>query len=157
MGKTTGKRTMKIQKINLQNNNETSAITTPSKKDFKKWALAALLKDKSTQITIRLVNEAESQRLNAQFRQKNAPTNVLSFPYENTAKKLIGDLAICPDVVAKEAAEQKKTLTAHYAHLSVHGVLHLQGFDHQTELDAQNMETLEIQILKSLGFPNPYE
>ena len=145
---------MKTQKIYLQND---SGKTAPSKKDFKKWATAAILKNKNAEITIRLVSESESQSLNTQFRQKESPTNVLSFPYENTAKSVAGDLAICPAIVEKEANEQNKPVAAHYAHLTIHGILHLRGFDHETEADAEQMETLEIQILQTLGLPNPYE
>lgn len=146
---------MKTQKIYLQN--ESKNANVPKKKDFKKWANLSILKNKNAQITIRLVPESESQNLNAQFRQKDAPTNVLSFPYENTAKIVCGDLAICPAIVEKEAQEQGKALFSHYAHLTIHGILHLQGFDHETESDAKQMESLEIQLLQSLAIPNPYE
>lgn len=130
----------------------------PSRAQMRAWTRAALNADgmRGGQITIRLVDAEEGQTLNRDYRGKDYATNVLSFPYE-TEPVVLGDLVICAPVVAREAAEQPKTLEAHYAHLVVHGVLHLQGYDHETgEDDAQRMEDKEREILASLGFADPY-
>jgi probable rRNA maturation factor len=103
-------------------------------------------------ITLRIVGRAEGRRLNKRFRRKNYPTNVLSFPYGKGG----GDIVLCHPVIAREAREQEKTLRAHYAHLVVHGVLHLRGHDHLRKADAARMERREIRILRSLGFDDPY-
>ena len=111
------------------------------------------------EVTIRIVDEAESQQLNFDYREKDKPTNVLSFPFQcppGIELPLLGDLVICAQVVAREAAEQGKTLQAHWAHMVVHGSLHLLDFDHINEDDAEEMEAEEIQILHDLGFSNPY-
>ena len=108
--------------------------------------------------TIRVVAETESQFLNLQYRGKDAPTNILSFPAEipHIDYQCLGDLVVCAPVVAIEAQEQNKELDAHWAHLIVHGMLHLQGFDHQTDDEADKMEALEVEILSTLGYINPY-
>ena len=121
--------------------------------DFVRWARAALVG--GGQITIRLVDADEGQSLNNEYRGKDYATNVLSFPYD-TEPVVMGDLVICPAVVAKEAAEQNKPLAAHYAHLTVHGMLHLQGWDHENDEEAQEMEDEEREILAALGYPDPY-
>jgi len=122
--------------------------------DFVRWARAAL--QGGGQVTIRLVDSDEGQELNRDYRGKDYATNVLSFPYE-TEPRLMGDLVICHAVVAREAAEQGKPLAAHYAHLVVHGMLHLQGYDHETgEEDAAEMENEERRIMATLGYPDPY-
>jgi len=121
--------------------------------DFVRWARAALAG--GGQITIRLVDAEEGRVLNNDYRGKDYATNVLSFPYD-TEPVVTGDLVICPAVVAREAAEQNKPLAAHYAHLTVHGMLHLQGRDHETDEDAQAMEDEEREILAALGYPDPY-
>jgi len=122
--------------------------------DFVLWARAAL--EGGGQVTIRLVEADEGQELNRDYRGKDYATNVLSFPYE-TEPRLMGDLVICHAVVAREAAEQGKPLAAHYAHLVVHGMLHLQGYDHETgEEDAAEMENEERRIMATLGYPDPY-
>ena len=125
----------------------------PLRADFVRWARAALTD--SGQVAIRLVDEDEGRRLNKAYRGKGHATNVLSFPYE-TEPLLMGDLVICPTVVAREAAEQGTPLAAHYAHLTVHGMLHLRGWDHENEGDAQAMEDEERKILAALGYPDPY-
>ena len=125
----------------------------PLRADFVRWARAALTD--SGQVAIRLVDEDEGRRLNKAYRGKGHATNVLSFPYE-TEPLLMGDLVICPTVVAREAAEQGKPLAAHYAHLTVHGMLHLHGWDHENDGDAQAMEDEERKILAALGYPDPY-
>ena len=106
-------------------------------------------------MTIRIVNEHEACRLNRDFRHKDYATNVLSFAYQ-TAPSILGDLVLCAPVITREALEQGKSIIAHYAHLIVHGVLHLQGYDHENETDAMIMETQEINIVTGLGFANPY-
>lgn len=126
----------------------------PTRHEFRRWARAALLG--GGQVTIRLVDATEGRALNATYRQKDYATNVLSFPYASEPR-LVGDLVICPTVVTREAAEQHKALLAHYAHLVVHGMLHLQGFDHEAgEAEADVMEAEERKILAGLGYPDPY-
>lgn len=127
----------------------------PGERLFRKWLEAALPKPAS--LTLRIVNAAEAKRLNAGFRGKDYATNVLTFVYhEPKAKTLEGDIVLCAQVVAKEAKEQGKPLAAHYAHLTVHGALHLAGFDHENARDAKIMESRETRILAALGFPDPY-
>jgi len=121
--------------------------------DFVRWARAALAG--GGEITIRLVDADEGRTLNNDYRGKDYATNVLSFPYDSEPV-VTGDLVICPEVVAREAAEQGKPLDAHYAHLTVHGMLHLQGRDHDNDEDAQAMEDEEREILAALGYPDPY-
>jgi probable rRNA maturation factor len=115
---------------------------------------------KPFELTIRLVTPEESAQLNGQYRQKPKPTNVLSFPFEappEISLPLLGDLVICANVVANEAKEQNKTLEAHWAHMVTHGCLHLLGYDHINEPDAQEMESLEISLLAQLGYDDPYQ
>ncbi|WP_448213311.1 rRNA maturation RNase YbeY [Colwellia sp. MEBiC06753] len=133
----------------------------PTDQDFQLWAEAALLPyNKPFELTIRIVDETESQTLNHTYRAKDKPTNVLSFPFEvpdGIELDLLGDLVICAEVVDQEAHEQHKTLNAHWAHMTIHGCLHLLGFDHISDEEAEEMEALEIDILQKLGFNNPYE
>lgn len=144
----------------------------PGEAEFRRWAEAALASasigagpaSKSVTLDIRIVSEAESQALNRDYRGKDKPTNVLSFPAELPPELIaeldevpIGDLAICAEVVAREALEQDKALLAHWAHMTVHGVLHLLGHDHIEEADAARMELLEVAILAELGWDNPYD
>jgi len=113
----------------------------------------------SLELTIRIVDEAESKQLNETWRQCPKPTNVLSFPFDSppgVELPLIGDIVICAPLVALEATEQHKSLVAHWAHLVIHGTLHLLGYDHIDETQAQIMEQLEINLLHDLGYPNPY-
>ncbi|MDR3054622.1 MAG: rRNA maturation RNase YbeY [Zoogloeaceae bacterium] len=125
----------------------------PVRTQFFAWTRAALTG--GGQITLRLVSPEEGRELNHTYRGKDDATNVLSFPYEREPV-VCGDLVICPEVVAREAALQKKPLFAHYAHLTVHGVLHLQGWDHESEGEAKAMEAREREILATLGYPDPY-
>lgn len=111
------------------------------------------------ELSIRLIDEEESAALNQNFRAKAGSTNILSFPFENIQideLNFLGDLAICAPVVKREAEEQEKTALAHWAHMTVHGVLHLNAYDHENQSDADIMESLEIKILKTLGYTNPY-
>lgn len=139
-----------------------NASGIPSEAQFQQWLDAAVTPfQDNAEVTIRIVDEAESQQLNFDYREKDKPTNVLSFPFQQPPGieelPLLGDLVICAQVVEREATEQNKPLAAHWAHMVVHGCLHLLGFDHITEDEAQEMEAEEIQILADLGFPNPYE
>ena len=114
----------------------------------------------NAEITIRIVGEQESQQLNNTYRHKDKPTNVLSFPFESPIEievPLLGDLIICKQVVEAEAKEQHKSLTAHWAHMIVHGCLHLLGYDHILDEEAEEMENIEIDIMQQLGFNNPYQ
>ena len=124
----------------------------PDRKLLRKWAKAAY-GDAAT-VTMRFVDDEESQHLNDTYRGKNKPTNVLSFPYED--EPLMGDIVFCPSVIVREAQEQRKTVTAHMSHLVVHGMLHLMGYDHLNDRDAKEMESLETEILADLGFADPY-
>lgn len=108
-------------------------------------------------LTLRFVNTAEGKKLNAAFRNKDYATNVLTFPYEQSKNSLVADMIFCLPVIQREAKEQGKSLKAHLAHLIVHGCLHAQGYDHEKATDAKKMESLEITLLKKLGFPNPYQ
>ena len=132
----------------------------PSFENFYRWVKVALptIGDKFD-VTIRLVDEKESHALNSEYRDKDKPTNVLSFPFEapmDLAVPLLGDLVICTQIVIEEAKEQQKPLLHHWAHLTVHGILHLGGYDHINDDEAETMEALEIQLLASLDIPNPY-
>lgn len=133
----------------------------PSDEDFQRWVTLALQGRKTRgEVCIRLVNPTESQQLNSDYRGKESPTNVLSFPFDGPTgipMDLLGDLAICADIVAKEANEQNKPLINHWAHMVIHGTLHLIGFDHINDSDAEQMETLEIALLATLNIPDPYQ
>ncbi|MER2551800.1 MAG: rRNA maturation RNase YbeY [Thauera sp.] len=134
----------------------------PKKNHIRRWAQAALRED--AEVTVRLVGEAEGRALNRDYRAKDYATNVLTFAYAEGAElpaqaedgPLAGDLALCVPVVVREAAAQGKTLEAHFAHLVVHGMLHLQGYDHEQEGEATEMEALETAILRGLGYADPY-
>lgn len=137
----------------------------PSEQQFYTWVHKALAVEAKTadfpesEITIRIVDEAESHELNLTYRGKDKPTNVLSFPFEvpeGIEMPLLGDLLICRQVMEKEAQEQQKPLEAHWAHLAIHGTLHLLGYDHLTDEEAEEMESLETEIMQSLGYEDPY-
>lgn len=138
----------------------TDVTDLPKKREFRRWAKMALKgRRKRAELTIRLVDESESRRLNRAFRGQNNATNVLSFPFDAPAvvgSYLLGDLVICAPVVQQEAELQGKQLTAHWAHMVVHGTLHLLGLDHQTDREALKMESAEVAILAKLGFSDPY-
>lgn len=138
----------------------------PAAVSFRKWVAAALDgRIREADLAIRLVGSKEARALNRHYRGKDSATNVLSFPAEmaegvrlpkGVKMPLLGDLVLCAPVIAKEAREQKKPLAAHYAHLTVHGALHLLGWDHDDERDAEAMEQLEREILAALGIADPY-
>lgn len=145
--------------IELAVQRATAFEALPVDADFESWVKAALQGVEDAELTVRLVDEGESRDLNQRYRGKDAPTNVLSFAAElpeGVDLPLLGDIVICAPLVAAEAREQGKAERAHWAHLTVHGVLHLQGYDHQQEADAVAMEALEIEVLASLGIGDPY-
>jgi len=136
--------------VNIQRASRAPHI--PSDGSLRKWARAALSRD--ARVTLRYVAEAEGRRLNREFRGKDYATNVLTFVY--SSRPLEGDIVICAPVVAREAKTQGKDVAAHHAHLLVHGLLHLQGMDHERGSEARKMEKRERAILARLGFPDPY-
>lgn len=145
--------------IDLDVQREVSAL--PKDDELLKWLNEILtFEDKNDiELTIRFVDEKESAELNEQYRNKKGSTNILSFPFEVPAEvelNLLGDLVICSDVVKREAVEQKKQELAHWAHMVVHGTLHLLGYDHLTDAEADVMEEKEIKILSQLGYTDPY-
>jgi probable rRNA maturation factor len=146
--------------IELEVQRQSSASNLPSDSELQAWVSKALEGQKETaELVVRIVDADEIQALNAQYRHKDKPTNVLSFPSEIpeiVASPLLGDIVICAGVVADEAQAQGKPLMAHWAHMIVHGVLHLLGYDHIVESDAQQMEHLECSILSTMGFQDPY-
>lgn len=131
----------------------TELIDLPTRPQFRRWVKAALLQH--AEIVLRLVDETEGRELNHQFRHKDYATNVLTFAYDDTVP-LTGDIVLCAPVIRTEAQQQNKDLLAHFAHLTVHGVLHLQGYDHLEDTEAAAMEQLETRILTRLGYADPY-
>ena len=132
----------------------------PSETQILQWATAAVQPENdNVEMTVRIVDEAESHDLNLTYRGKDRPTNVLSFPFECSDEvelPLLGDLVICRQVVEREAIEQEKLLMAHWAHMIVHGSLHLLGYDHIEDDEAEETESLETEIMQGLGFADPY-
>ena len=141
----------KTFKLIVQYVNSTTDV--PTRPQFRRWVKAALMQE--AEIVLRLVDEIEGRELNQQFRHKNYATNVLTFVYDDM-QPLTGDIVLCAPVVCKEAQQQNKPLLAHYAHLTVHGILHLQGYDHIDEAEAAEMEQMETNILARLGYADPY-
>jgi len=138
-----------------------AASGLPAEDDFRSWVEAALAGRRAeAELTIRVVDAEESAELNGTYRHKQGPTNVLSFPFEappGVELPLLGDIVICAPVVAREAAEQGKTAAAHWAHMTVHGCLHLLGYDHIAPDEAEIMESLERDVLSALGYADPYD
>ena len=131
----------------------------PAPEDFEAWLTSALQPGSNIELTVRVVGRDESRELNRAFRGKDSATNVLSFPAElpeGIDLPLLGDIVICAPLVAEEAAQQGKAVRDHWAHLTVHGLLHLMGYDHLDDDEAEEMESLEISLLESLGIGNPY-
>lgn len=148
--------------LTLSVQNASTATTLPTRAQIRKWALAALQAGVPTaEVTFRIVDSAEGQTLNRDYRGKDYATNVLTFTFDEDMPvvpglPLMGDIVLCAPVVEREAAEQEVSLEAHYCHLIVHGMLHLQGFDHIEDDEAEEMEALESQIVMSLGYDDPY-
>lgn len=132
----------------------------PNEQDFQRWLEAVLPQfQPEAEVTIRIVDEAESHELNHTYRGKDKPTNVLSFPFEAPQEvelPLLGDLIICRQVVEQEAIEQQITTDAHWAHMVIHGCLHLLGYDHIEDDEAEEMEALETEIMQQMGYADPY-
>ena len=151
---------MSQSRIEMDLEDVSGAPGVPSLAEFQRWVGAALAGQRAeAELSIRIVGEEEMARMNLTYRNKSGPTNVLSFPAElppGLPVSAIGDLVICAPVVAREAAEQGKSAAAHWAHMVVHGCLHLLGYDHMDESQAQEMEPLETAILAGLGVPDPY-
>jgi probable rRNA maturation factor len=152
--------------LDLQVEVEVEGVPVPALADVRRWVVAALEgRRQRAELTLRVVGEAEARALNLRFRGQDRATNVLSFPFDappgidpvDPIHDLLGDLVICADLVQREAVEQGKAVAAHWAHLVVHGVLHLLDYDHLNEAEAAEMEGLESAILGGLGFPPPYE
>lgn len=146
--------------VDIENNSQHAQI--PPIAELEHWISAALQSQnlEEAEVSVYIVDEDESEELNAQYRGKDYPTNVLSFPAdiaEEVGVPLLGDLVVCAPVLEREAQEQGKTLHAHWAHILVHGTLHLIGFDHTDDDEAETMETLETQIITGLGYPAPYQ
>lgn len=137
------------------------ASNLPTQAEFETWVRTAIGQTMpEVELTIRVVEIAESQQLNSTYRGKDKPTNVLSFPFEAPPEvelPLLGDLVICAKVVEQEAIEQNKPLNAHWAHMVIHGCLHLLGYDHIIDEEADEMESLETQLVEGLGFTDPYK
>lgn len=131
-----------------------NAPNLPTRPQFRRWFRAAL--QRNVRVTLRIVDEAEGRELNRNFRGKDYATNVLTFVYDDT-EPLSGDVIICAPVVEREAVEQYKELMAHYAHLTIHAALHLQGYDHELDDDAIEMEALETRLMLKLHYPDPYQ
>jgi probable rRNA maturation factor len=147
-------------KIELDVQNATSFEPLPEPEQFSLWLETALQGKSGIELTLRLVDREESRELNSRYRGKNQATNVLSFPAElppGIDLPLLGDIVVCAPLVAEEARAQNKSLQSHWAHLVIHGALHLLGHDHQGEQEAVEMEALEAELLASLGFGNPYD
>jgi probable rRNA maturation factor len=135
-----------------------SRVRIPPLRAFRAWAVAAAERE-DVEVLVRIVDADESAALNEGYRGKRGPTNVLSFPFSvplGVPNRLLGDLVICAPVVEQEAREQGKSAEAHWAHMVVHGMLHLQGYDHVEEREAEIMEAREVEILSKLGVENPY-
>ena len=134
--------------------NASTARNVPTAARIRQWARAAL--DADANVTIRIVGQSEGRQLNRSYRSKDYATNVLTFVFRDRAP-LEGDLALCAPVITREARAQRKTVAAHYAHMIVHGLLHLQGYDHENEKDAAVMEKRERTLLARFGYPDPYK
>jgi probable rRNA maturation factor len=147
--------------LDLQIALDTTGLSLPSEEQIRDWVGSTLAgRMPSAEVTVRIVDEIEIEQLNQQYRHKQGPTNVLSFPFEADVPMeipLLGDIVISAPVVAREAVEQHKALFSHWAHMLIHGTLHLLGYDHHSDSEAAAMEQQEIQVMQQLGFSNPYE
>lgn len=142
-----------MHKLSLSVQYASKAKNLPTRQHFRRWIKLALEQD--VQIALRIVDEIEGRTLNLNYRGKDYATNVLTFVYDDS-EPLYGDVVICAAVVAREAKEQGKDLLAHYAHLTIHAALHLQGYDHEKKRDAEQMETRETALMLKLRYPAPY-
>ncbi|WP_343192044.1 rRNA maturation RNase YbeY [Buchnera aphidicola (Formosaphis micheliae)] len=138
-----------------------NSFYTPKKKDFKKWLKEILKFYQSTyEITIRIVGKKEMININEKYRNQKKPTNILSFSYDNNSQKklkFLGDLIVCSQILSEEAKQQKKNIKSHWAHIIIHGTLHLLQYKHTTKTQQRKMESLESNIMLSLGYNNPYQ
>jgi len=147
-------------KVDLQ---DTVGENTPNRFLIQRWVNETLSERiPNCEVCIRIVDSAESQSLNSKYRNTNKPTNVLSFPYDipkevELESRLLGDLVVCSPIIETEAKQQGKNLEAHWAHMIIHGTLHLLGYDHIQDAEAVKMEAIEVELLKRLGYQNPYE
>jgi probable rRNA maturation factor len=147
--------------INFHDNSGEKVV--PEQKNIERWAHCVFHKlDEDHEITISIINDNEMRELNKKYRGKDYATNVLSFPYEpfegeEGTENYLGDIVLCASVIVHEADEQQKDLFPHWAHMIIHGILHLLGYDHEIEQDAMIMEALEIELLNEIGYKNPYE
>jgi len=147
----------RMTKIEIQNASKDRDI--PADKQLQDWATSALGDTDKDRLTIRIVDEEESAALNRDWRGREGPTNVLSFTYgdDQHVPDYLGDIVICATVIMREASEQGKPVGAHWAHMIIHGILHLQGYDHQEQKETGEMEQLETRLLNAIGFNNPYQ
>lgn len=146
--------------IELSISDEVDAAALPSEEDFQQWAQPCYPGKDEAVASMQVVSSEEMQELNKTYRAKDQPTNVLSFPMElpeEVGINILGDLALCAAVIEVEAKQQGKEPAAHWAHMVVHGMLHLQGYDHIEDDEAEEMEAREVEIMKVLGFENPYQ
>ena len=148
-----------VVEMSVSENLDAEDEDIPDTEAVQRWAEQAWLCDDDVITSVQIVSDGEMRELNNTWRGKDRPTNVLSFPMQSPAEvepKILGDLALCAAVIKAEASEQHKPLQAHWAHMIVHGMLHLQGYDHADDRQAEAMEALEVRILDQLGFENPY-
>ena len=146
--------------IELSISDDVNEAALPTDESFQLWAQSSYLGDDEVVLSLQVVASDEMQTLNKNYRGKDKPTNVLSFPMElpdMVGINILGDLAFCNEVIESEAKQQGKSTSAHWAHMVVHGMLHLQGYDHIEDDEAEAMEAKEIEIMKQLGFENPYK
>jgi probable rRNA maturation factor len=140
---------------------DTTGYVLPSEEQIREWVTSVLSERMpAAELTVRIVDEVESEQLNQQYRHKEGATNVLSFPFEADVPMevpLLGDIVICAPVVVREALEQHKEVLSHWAHMIIHGTLHLLGYDHVADAEAVAMEQQEVDLMQQLGFSNPYE
>lgn len=141
-------------KLSLTVQYASTAALLPTRAKWRRWVKAALQLDAS--LTLRIVDETEGRELNKAYRGRDYATNVLTFVYEEEGR-LSGDVVICAPVVEREAQAQHKDLSAHYAHLAIHAALHLQGYDHEDDIEAAEMEALETALMLKLRYPDPYQ